>query len=189
RARRPPDRGCRCAGAAPCVRRGADPEPPAVAAAAPVGGPSRRLRHRLLDGGIPARPGLEPAVFRWADAGCAVAGHRTPLARRVARGRLNSGKMSRSTTSPSGWTKQDLVTALRGVGITAGDTVFAHACLETLGTLRDDAPRGEVVYDALREVVGGTGTVLVPTYTFSFCRNEPFDVRRTPTAGGPWSTS
>lgn len=98
--------------------------------------------------------------------------------------------MSRSTTSPAfGWAKHDLITALRAVGVTTGDTVFAHACLETLGPRSDDAPRGEVVYDALREVVGETGTVLVPTYTFSFCRNEPFDVRRTPTAGGPWSTS
>jgi aminopeptidase-like protein/aminoglycoside N3'-acetyltransferase len=43
--------------------------------------------------------------------------------------------------------------------------------------------------DALRTVVGDDGTILVPTFTFSFCRQENFDVQNTPTPGGPWSTS
>jgi aminopeptidase-like protein/aminoglycoside N3'-acetyltransferase len=46
-----------------------------------------------------------------------------------------------------------------------------------------------MLLDALRDVIGDEGTILVPTYTFSFCRREIFDVNETPTAGGPWSTS
>ena len=42
---------------------------------------------------------------------------------------------------------------------------------------------------AARAAVGLAGTILVPTYTFSFCRQEPFDAERTPTVGGPWSPS
>src|SRR5690606_30937217 len=41
----------------------------------------------------------------------------------------------------------------------------------------------------LQDVVGVGGTIVVPTYTFSFCRGERFDTAATPTAGGPWSPS
>ncbi len=82
--------------------------------------------------------------------------------------------------------------ALRSLGLSPGDTVFVHACLDTLDPGADATARGvlaRALLDALAAVVGPGGTILVPTYTFSFCRGEPFDVDRTPTAGGPWSRS
>src|SRR2546426_12482187 len=90
------------------------------------------------------------------------------------------------------YTYADLATALRAVGLTAGDTVFVHACLDTLGPA-EGAPTpedaGRLLYRALRHVVGEAGTLVVPTYSFSFCRQEVFDVQRTPARGGPWSTA
>jgi aminopeptidase-like protein/aminoglycoside N3'-acetyltransferase len=45
-----------------------------------------------------------------------------------------------------------------------------------------------MLFDVLQETVGPQGTILVPTYTFSFCRQELFDLQLTPTVSGPWNT-
>lgn len=82
--------------------------------------------------------------------------------------------------------------ALREVGVTAGATVFVHADLRALGGAglgQDASARATVLFEALRRTVGEHGTVLVPTYTFSFCRGELFDPGATPTVGGPWAPS
>jgi aminopeptidase-like protein/aminoglycoside N3'-acetyltransferase len=87
--------------------------------------------------------------------------------------------------------RTELRRALDEVGVTRGDTVMLHLNLAALGMgdaaaePRDDAYRA--VSDAVRDAIGAEGTLVVPTYTFSFCRREEFDVDRTPTAGGPWS--
>src|SRR2546426_756009 len=91
-----------------------------------------------------------------------------------------------------GYTAAALVAALRDVGLTAGDTVFVQPCLDQLGPAAGCATpeqRVDLVLDALWQVLGPHGTIAVPTYTFSFCRQEVFDVQGTPTAGGPWGTS
>lgn len=82
--------------------------------------------------------------------------------------------------------------ALTKLGLCRGDVVFVHAGLDRLGPA-SDCPTPEQTYrlvlDSLRGVIGSEGTILVPTYTFSFCRREPFDPQSTPTLGGPWSPS
>ncbi|HEU4585391.1 MAG TPA: DUF4910 domain-containing protein [Gemmatimonadaceae bacterium] len=83
--------------------------------------------------------------------------------------------------------------ALEEVGVARGDTIMLHVNLAALGIAdaasepRDDAYRA--VSDAVRDAVGAEGTLVVPTYTFSFCRREDFDLEGTPTTGGPWSPS
>ena len=93
-------------------------------------------------------------------------------------------------SSSGGYSGRDLAAALRGAGLSAGDTVFLHVDLDRLGDLdgaAEPSERSRIVLETMRDVLGEQGTLLVPTYTFSFCRYEPFDVQRTPTAGGPWS--
>ena len=95
------------------------------------------------------------------------------------------------TTVNSLFTSEELRRALREVGISKGDAVFFHVCLEQLGQI-EGAAHGEQQFaflDTLQEAVGAEGTILIPAYTFSFCRQELFDVEKTPTSGGPWSTS
>ena len=95
-------------------------------------------------------------------------------------------------TTDSSYTPAQLRQTLASVGLEHGDLVFFHLCLDQLGTLEGASSADEqsqLVLAALREAVGPSGTIVVPTYTFSFCRREPFDVEGTPTAGGPWSTS
>jgi aminopeptidase-like protein/aminoglycoside N3'-acetyltransferase len=96
------------------------------------------------------------------------------------------------TSAVGNYSREDLVEAFHKVGLRPGDTVFTHFCLDTLGQAEnctDDEQGYELVLSALQEVVSTEGTILVPTYTFSFCRQELFDIQNTPTAGGPWSTS
>ena len=86
----------------------------------------------------------------------------------------------------------DLTTALRQCGVGQGDTVFLHVNLAALGTL-DNAGAGDfehaAILGALRAAVGPSGTLLLPTYTFSFCQQQDFDPATTVTPGGPWSPS
>jgi aminopeptidase-like protein/aminoglycoside N3'-acetyltransferase len=85
----------------------------------------------------------------------------------------------------------DLVTELKRAGVGAGDTLFVHTAIEALGQAQDcdSAETQRLLLRSLQTVVGPQGTILVPTYTFSFCKQEIFDVNRTPTDGGPWSPS
>jgi aminopeptidase-like protein/aminoglycoside N3'-acetyltransferase len=92
----------------------------------------------------------------------------------------------------SAYGEADLLAALRAAGLTRGDLVFVHVCLETLGPARDadsSPARGAMVLRALRDAVGETGTLILPAFTFSFCQQQPFDVERSATPGGEWGTS
>jgi aminopeptidase-like protein/aminoglycoside N3'-acetyltransferase len=86
----------------------------------------------------------------------------------------------------------ELTRTLRALGVRAGDTMMAHVDVEALYGADDATPPGQRHADvlaALQAVVGPAGTVLVPTYTYSFCRGDAFDPRRTPTRGGDWCPS
>jgi aminopeptidase-like protein/aminoglycoside N3'-acetyltransferase len=78
--------------------------------------------------------------------------------------------------------------ALRDAGLRTRDVVMLHVNLAALG-LQDDARTAAAVLRGVQKALGPDGTILVPTYTFSFCRQEPYDPATTPTAGGPWSPS
>jgi aminopeptidase-like protein/aminoglycoside N3'-acetyltransferase len=89
------------------------------------------------------------------------------------------------------YSASDLVDGMRRIGITAGDTVFFQTCVETLGQALGCASSREIcemLWKSLSEVVGPRGTILVPTYTFSFCRQEIFDIDNSPTIWGEWNT-
>jgi aminopeptidase-like protein/aminoglycoside N3'-acetyltransferase len=86
----------------------------------------------------------------------------------------------------------ELRDALDTLGVREGDVLLVHADLDALRTAtgHERAPADAwhaAVLGALRDAVGEAGTVLVPTYTFSFCRGESFETEATPTSGGPWS--
>jgi aminopeptidase-like protein/aminoglycoside N3'-acetyltransferase len=92
------------------------------------------------------------------------------------------------TVARPDYTKEQVTAALRRAGVRQGDTLFLQVDLDRLGMPEGGAAaRSRLVLDAVRHVLAESGTLLVPTYTFSFCRYEPFDVQQTPTRGGPWS--
>ena len=71
--------------------------------------------------------------------------------------------------------------------LSAGSAVCVHSAIRNLGHLTD-GPGG--VVRALQDAVGDNGAVLMPTFPFGgtmqsyLAKNEPFDVRRTPSAVG-----
>lgn len=72
--------------------------------------------------------------------------------------------------------------AFLNIGLKKGDVVLVHNALFSFGIPRD-VPLKElpaVVYMRLREVIGETGTVAVPTFNFDFCKGIPFDLKTTP---------
>ena len=89
------------------------------------------------------------------------------------------------------YNSEGLVRGMRSVGLKRGDTVFFQICADTLGqaeACHTTAQLCEMLWGALQEVLGADGTLLVPTYTFSFCRQEIFDVAESPTIWGEWNT-
>lgn len=95
-------------------------------------------------------------------------------------------------STSSDYSEADLLAALSAAGVERGDLLFVQVDLDALGRARSCASaeaRSAMVLRVLRRAVGENGTIIVPTYTFSFCRQEDFDTARTPTSGGPWSPS
>jgi aminopeptidase-like protein/aminoglycoside N3'-acetyltransferase len=86
----------------------------------------------------------------------------------------------------------DLVNGLKLIGLCPGDTVFFQVSHLTLGPSEcgsDGREMCELLYSAMREVIGPEGTILLPAFSFSFHRNEDFDVQATPIIEGAWSSS
>lgn len=77
--------------------------------------------------------------------------------------------------------RDDIVAALRRVGVSLGDVVFAHSSLSAFGRVEGGA---DAVIDALLEAVGVEGTVVLPTFTWGkfHAVTEPvvFDLAREP---------
>ena len=72
-----------------------------------------------------------------------------------------------------------LKSLFKSLGLKKNDTVFVHSSLFSLGII-DKGIDG--FHSALKEVIGVYGTIIVPTFTYSFRRNEKFDIQNTPSA-------
>jgi aminopeptidase-like protein/aminoglycoside N3'-acetyltransferase len=89
------------------------------------------------------------------------------------------------------YSTNDLVDGMKQVGVDQGDIVFFQVCVDSLGQPKDCSNSEELcgmLWEALQMVLGPAGTILVPTYTFSFCRQQVFDVDQSPTIPGGWNT-
>jgi aminoglycoside 3-N-acetyltransferase len=93
--------------------------------------------------------------------------------------------MSRPT-----YTKRDVADALRAVGVEAGDIVFSHSNIGFFG-LPESGRSIEHAFDtilgAFLDVLGPTGTLVVPTFTYSFPQGRVFDPDRSPSDCGAFT--
>src|SRR5665811_1974068 len=90
------------------------------------------------------------------------------------------------------YSRTDLVKGLKQIGLRPGDVVFfqvSHLALGPVECASSEDAVCELLYSAMREVIGPDGTILVPAFSFSFLRNEDFDFQTTPSIQGPWSSS
>jgi aminoglycoside 3-N-acetyltransferase len=80
----------------------------------------------------------------------------------------------------------DIVEAFKRCGVQRGDMVMLHSNAMALAQLPDMSPqaRFDVLFDALDELLGPDGTLVLPTFTYSFTKGEPFDAMATPSTVG-----
>ena len=86
-------------------------------------------------------------------------------------------------------TAEQIAQALRQVGVAAGDTVFVHSSLMHFGSLAPN-PKKELlqaILALLQDAVGAQGTLIMPTFTYSFTKNEPYDVLKSKSTVGSLS--
>lgn len=76
----------------------------------------------------------------------------------------------------------DQLVARLGVG--AGDRVCIHAFVPSLGVV-EGGLKG--IFDAIKGHVGKSGTIIVPTFSASFRRNQIYDVEHTKSYNGAFS--
>ena len=72
-------------------------------------------------------------------------------------------------------TRQQIAAALGEVGVRRGSVLFVHSSLSSIGTVAGGASEAVA---AIREVLGGEGTLAVPAFTFSHPGGPVFDPRR-----------
>ena len=75
----------------------------------------------------------------------------------------------------------DFINALKGIGVKKGDIVFVHSDISVFGklcTFDRDFLLGTLC-KAIKESVGEDGTIIMPSFSYSFCKDEPYDVVNT----------
>ncbi len=88
------------------------------------------------------------------------------------------------------YTRDHLVKALRSVGLGPGDTVFSHSNIGFFGVpqgVTDSRGACELILDAFTEVLGTDGTLIVPTFTYSFPDGSHFDPDTTASTCGAFT--
>lgn len=80
----------------------------------------------------------------------------------------------------------DFVNALKESGIEKGDTIFVHSDISIFGKLSTSDRNFllQNLVNALEESVGEGGTVILPTFTYSFCNKEMYNVSDTSSTVG-----
>ncbi|WP_297811788.1 AAC(3) family N-acetyltransferase [uncultured Helicobacter sp.] len=75
------------------------------------------------------------------------------------------------------YTTQDLQEMLRDLGIKEGDTLLVHTEFFRFGIpLLPREAFNQAICQAFIESCGKSGNIIIPSFTYSFCQNEPFDI-------------
>lgn len=88
------------------------------------------------------------------------------------------------------YTKEDIVKALKQVGLNREDSIFIHSNIGFFGKLKDCSDKDaycKTFKECIFEVIGSEGTLVVPTFSYSFCNNQTFDKTKTESAMGLFS--
>lgn len=73
--------------------------------------------------------------------------------------------------------QQDVLSALDKCGVKKGDTILVHAALFAIGIPNEPIYDLNAYYlEILQEAVGESGTIVIPAFSYSYCKGETFDV-------------
>jgi aminoglycoside 3-N-acetyltransferase len=81
---------------------------------------------------------------------------------------------------------KDVTEALRLIGVGEGSTALVHpdAIVAAQFTGVPEAERLDALIDAVEAAIGPSGTLVIPTFSYSFTKGEEFDTLHTPSAVG-----
>ncbi len=88
------------------------------------------------------------------------------------------------------YSRDQIKQALIKAGVKQGDTLFLHANLGFFGLLEgadSTTAYASCFFDCFKELIGPKGNICVPTFTYSFCKGEPFDKDSTASQMGIFS--
>lgn len=83
--------------------------------------------------------------------------------------------------------QEDIRRALGVSGVKKGDTIFAHTNLKSFGRLNGRISREKFIQsflNSMTDVIGQEGNLIIPTFSYSFCKKEIFDPNLTPSTVG-----
>ena len=73
---------------------------------------------------------------------------------------------------------EDFIESLRKSGIQKGDTIFCHSNIAFFGKPLFENPNhrnaADLILSAIFEIIGKSGTLVLPSYTYSFCYSNIF---------------
>ena len=82
-------------------------------------------------------------------------------------------------------TKKFLTDEFRSLGMESGDTIFVHSAYSSLGRSPGGVEGGpQTVIDAILDILGKDGTLIMPTFSYDFLKGVPWDIRSSPSQMG-----
>ena len=92
-----------------------------------------------------------------------------------------NGNVNRVSIAPA-----DVTHALLSIGVTEGKVVLVHpdAIVAAQFPPMPNERRLELLIESIEAAIGASGTLVIPTFSYSFTRGEPFDVLNTPSSVG-----
>lgn len=85
------------------------------------------------------------------------------------------------------YTIEDIVASLRSAGVEEGDNIFIHCNIGFFGRLEGATSADSLCdgfFEGLKRAVGEEGTLVVPTFSYSFCHNEIYNPKTTKSGCG-----
>ena len=82
---------------------------------------------------------------------------------------------------------EDVIQSLTEVGVSKGDNIFIHSNMGFFGRLKDATNEDDyyrIFKNSIFDVIGVSGTLVVPTFSYSFCWSNVFDKDKTPSVCG-----
>lgn len=81
----------------------------------------------------------------------------------------------------------EIIVALKKIGLEKGDNVFVHSNIGFFGKLQGYSTKEDywrIFKKSIFDVIGEFGTLIVPTFTYSYCWNQVYDKNNTPSTTG-----
>jgi aminoglycoside 3-N-acetyltransferase len=85
------------------------------------------------------------------------------------------------------YSKNDIIEALRSLNIKKNDTIFCHSNIVNFGLPKqglDGERLANIFFDSFFKILGKNGTLILPTFSYSFAKHEIYDPNKSRTICG-----